>query len=71
MLAHKVLAAMVAEAEQLGDATVLRPLEMLSERMGPADVPQWLQGPTADAQALLRPPPLNLIEAGPSMSMGG
>ncbi|WP_057882934.1 double-strand break repair helicase AddA [Tsuneonella troitsensis] len=42
VLAHKVLAAMVAEAEQLGDAAVLRPLEMLSERMGPSEVPGWL-----------------------------
>ncbi len=42
VLAHKVLAAMVAEAEELGDQSILAPLGMLSERMGPADVPAWL-----------------------------
>ncbi|MFN6936414.1 MAG: UvrD-helicase domain-containing protein, partial [Tsuneonella sp.] len=42
VLAHKVLAGMVAEAEASGDEGVLAPLSMLSERMGPADVPQWL-----------------------------
>ena len=35
-----------------------------------ADVTQWLEGNTADAQALLRPPPVELFEAGPSASMG-
>ncbi|ANY20429.1 ATP-dependent helicase/nuclease subunit A [Tsuneonella dongtanensis] len=42
VLAHKVLAAMVAEAEEKDDVGVLAPLGMLSERMGPAEVPQWL-----------------------------
>jgi len=42
LLAHQVLAAMVAEAEERGDTAALAPLEMLSERMGPAEVPQWL-----------------------------
>jgi ATP-dependent helicase/nuclease subunit A len=42
LLARQVLAAMVAQAEAAGDDSALAPLEMLSERMGPAEVPQWL-----------------------------
>lgn len=42
LLAHQVLSAMVADAEAAGDASVLGPLGLLSERMGPAEVPQWL-----------------------------
>lgn len=42
LLARQVLAAMVAEAEASGDTGALAPLEMLSERMGPAEVPGWL-----------------------------
>ncbi|MGX7952300.1 double-strand break repair helicase AddA [Tsuneonella sp. HG249] len=42
LLAHEVLAAMVADAEERGDSAALAPVEMLSERMGPAEVPQWL-----------------------------
>ncbi|WP_120717752.1 double-strand break repair helicase AddA [Tsuneonella amylolytica] len=42
VLAHQVLAAMVADAEAAGDTAVLGPLGMLSERMGPGEVPGWL-----------------------------
>ena len=37
----------------------------------PADVPQWLKGSVAEALALLRPPAMELIDAGPSAAMGG
>ncbi|MFA9200899.1 MAG: UvrD-helicase domain-containing protein, partial [Cypionkella sp.] len=42
LLARQVLAAMVADAEAAGDSAALAPLEMLSERMGPGEVPGWL-----------------------------
>lgn len=42
LLARQVLAAMVADAEANGDEAVLGPLGMLSERMGPGEVPNWL-----------------------------
>jgi ATP-dependent helicase/nuclease subunit A len=42
LLAHQVLAAMVVEAEEAGDDSVLCPLAMLSERMGPDGVRSWL-----------------------------
>ncbi|MCT2558231.1 double-strand break repair helicase AddA [Tsuneonella sp. YG55] len=51
VLAHKILAAMVVEAEEAGDAAVLGPLAMLSERMGPSKVPEWLMR-CADAREL-------------------
>jgi ATP-dependent helicase/nuclease subunit A len=51
LLAHKVLAAMVADAEAAGDQDVLGPLGMLSERMGPDKVPEWLMR-CADARDL-------------------
>lgn len=35
-----------------------------------ADVEQWLHGSLQDAKELLRPPPLELIHAGPSAEMG-
>lgn len=35
-----------------------------------ADVEQWLHGTLQDAKELLRPPPLELIHAGPSAEMG-
>ena len=50
------------EIEVLADAVIAIEL---------ADVTQWLEGNTADAQALLRPSPVELFEAGPSASMGG
>ncbi len=51
VLSHKVLAAMVVEAEETGDEAILGPLGMLSERMGPAEVPEWLMR-CADAREL-------------------
>ena len=36
----------------------------------PGDVPRWLEGSVAEAQTLLRPPPVALIEAGASATMG-
>ncbi|MGN3973443.1 double-strand break repair helicase AddA [Tsuneonella sp. SYSU-LHT278] len=42
LLSRRVLAELVIEAEEAGDEAVSGPLGMLSERMGPADVPLWL-----------------------------
>ncbi len=42
LLAHNVLAALVTEAEATGEISVLDPLAMLSERMGPDGVRGWL-----------------------------
>lgn len=42
MLAHEVLAEMVADAEVQGDRTVIEPLAMLSLRMGADGVRGWL-----------------------------
>ena len=42
LLAHQVLASMVVEAEATGDESVLGPVALLSERMGPDGARAWL-----------------------------
>ncbi len=51
LLAHQVLALMVVEAEAAGEQAVLRPLALLSERMGPDGVRGWLSR-CADAREM-------------------
>jgi ATP-dependent helicase/nuclease subunit A len=42
LLSHQVFARMVVEAKEVGDRTLLGPLAMLSERLGPDGVRGWL-----------------------------